>query len=131
MDDWTLGRLLDILFPPRVYKSFQFTWGCSRCTDTQAFISKKIPYLLKEYKRLQDAYSAKSFFHKDQVLFVDDMSSKCVQNPPFLGYYPFSWSSLDTLCVFNNIREALYPYFYYLKDAPLCEDNSIQWPIAY
>ena len=64
MDDWTLGRLLDILFPPKVYKSFQFTWGRSTCTNTQAFISKNIPYLLKEYKTLQDACSAKSFSTK-------------------------------------------------------------------
>ena len=123
MDEWTLRRLLEILFPPRVYGSFQFTWGRSRCTDTQAFIAKKIPYLLEEYKTLQEsAYSRKSFFHKDQVLFVNDMPSKCVQNPLFLGYYPFSWNGLDIPRVLNNITEALYPYLYYLKDAPSVSD---------
>ena len=71
---------------------------------------------------MQDACSGKSFFHKDQVLFVDDMPSKCVQNPPFSRYYPFSWSGLDTPRVLNNITEIFYPYLYYLKDAPSVSD---------
>ena len=130
-----LDAILEILFPPRVYGSFQFTWDHSRCTDTQAFISKKILYLIKEYKTLQDAWSGKSFFHKDQVLFVDDMPSKCVQNPLFSGYYPFSWSGLDTPRVLNNITETLYLYLLLFERCPirvrLCEDNSIRWPTAY
>ena len=122
MDDWKLRHVLEILFFPRVYRSFQFTWGRSRYTNTRAFISKNIPYLLKEYKTLQDACSGIFFFHEDQVLFVDDMPSKCVRNPPFSGYYPFSWNGLDTPRVLNNITEALYPYLYYLKDAPSVSD---------
>ena len=64
VDDWKLRHVLEILFPSRMYQSFQFTWGHSRCTNTRAFISKKIPYLLKEYKTLQYACSGKSFSTK-------------------------------------------------------------------
>ena len=116
MEDAILHKVLRRLFPEEVISRLQFVWGRSKCTNTNGFISRDEPYLLKEkevlFKHHKNLFGCK----EGNILFVDDQPSKHIRNKASeCCYFPHTWPGPR---VIDNITTACYLYIEKLIHAP-------------
>jgi hypothetical protein len=88
---------LPLLMPKTLINQFVFIWGCKQCITTTGQFTHFVYYYLKDLDQVHFACRGLPYGDKNQTLFINDESSKALQNPKWSGLFlkPFKGHELS------------------------------------